>query len=171
MSKLYIITGPAGVGKSTVSYSLADSLKKSVLLEGDDIYHQVIGGYVPAWKEQNHLDVFWKVCIKTIEIYLETGYDVIFNYIIMKEKFYELQKIFKNFETKFIVLLVNEETILKRDQERLEDCQMKERCIILLNEFVAENYPSNYILYTDKLSVQDVTEKIISEKRFSIKEK
>lgn len=65
MSKLYIITGPAGVGKSTVLRKIAES-KKSVLIEGDDIYHQVIGGYVQARKEENHLDVFWKICISTI---------------------------------------------------------------------------------------------------------
>lgn len=34
MSKLYIITGPAGVGKSTTSIALAKRLKKSVLIEG-----------------------------------------------------------------------------------------------------------------------------------------
>ena len=48
MARLYIITGPAGVGKSTISKGIAESLKKSVLLEGDDFYHQVVGSYVPA---------------------------------------------------------------------------------------------------------------------------
>jgi len=33
---LYIITGPAGVGKSTISRKIAEDLEKSVLLEGDD---------------------------------------------------------------------------------------------------------------------------------------
>lgn len=58
MSNLYIITGPAGVGKSTISKEIAINKEKSVLIEGDDIYHQVIGGYVPAWKQGNHLDIF-----------------------------------------------------------------------------------------------------------------
>lgn len=31
---LYIITGPAGVGKSTISKKIAESKKKSVLIEG-----------------------------------------------------------------------------------------------------------------------------------------
>ena len=47
MPILYIITGPAGVGKSTISKELAMSSNKSVLIEGDDIYHQVVGGYTP----------------------------------------------------------------------------------------------------------------------------
>lgn len=35
MSKLYIISGPAGVGKSTISKRIAESKKKTVLIEGD----------------------------------------------------------------------------------------------------------------------------------------
>ena len=61
MGRLYILTGPAGVGKSTISKGIAKRLEKSVLLEGDDFYHQVIGSYVPAWKPGNHLDIFLSV--------------------------------------------------------------------------------------------------------------
>ena len=57
MNKLYVITGPAGVGKSTISKEIAKNKSKSVLIEGDEIYAQVIGGYVPAWKEGNHLEI------------------------------------------------------------------------------------------------------------------
>lgn len=48
MTNLYIITGPAGVGKSTISKKIAKLRNKSALIEGDDIYHQVVGGYVQA---------------------------------------------------------------------------------------------------------------------------
>lgn len=41
MPSLYIITGPSGVGKSTISKELAKKSNKSALIEGDDIYHQV----------------------------------------------------------------------------------------------------------------------------------
>lgn len=54
MARLYLITGPAGVGKSTISKKIAETKNKSVLIEGDDIYHQVIGGYVQAWKYRNN---------------------------------------------------------------------------------------------------------------------
>ena len=86
MPKLYIITGPAGVGKSTISKKIAELKNKSALIEGDEIYHQVVGSYIPAWKEGNHLDTFLKICINSIKIYLEDGYDVVFNYIIDPEQ-------------------------------------------------------------------------------------
>ena len=87
MKQLYVITGPAGVGKSTISKEIAKNKSKSALIEGDEIYAQVIGGYVPAWKEGNHLEVFWKICLENIETYLKEGYDVVFNYIITPEIF------------------------------------------------------------------------------------
>ena len=46
MNKLFIITGPAGVGKTTISNKLASSLSKSVLIEGDTVYNFFIGGRI-----------------------------------------------------------------------------------------------------------------------------
>ena len=166
MSKLYIITGPAGVGKSTISKKIAESKKKSVLIEGDEIYHQVIGGYVQAWKEGNHLDVFWKVCISSVKIYLENGYDVVFNYIVTPMQLKQLQEEFKNYEIKFVLLLVNEETLLLRDKNRPEEFQMKERCIILLNSFKNNNYNNQNIIDTSNLTIDETAYIIENENRF-----
>lgn len=166
MAKLYIITGPAGVGKSTISRKIAEAKEKSALIEGDEIYHHVVGGYVQAWKEGNHLDVFWKVCMRTIKTYLEEGYDVIFNYIISPKELEKMQEEFKNYDTKFVVLLVDEKNLLLRDKERPEDCQMKERCSILLNSFKNKNYNKQNILDTSKITVEETVEIIEKENRF-----
>jgi predicted ABC-type ATPase len=45
MAKLYVITGPAGVGKSTISRKIAEASYKSALIEGDDLYAQIVGGF------------------------------------------------------------------------------------------------------------------------------
>ena len=166
MPNLYIITGPAGVGKSTIAKKIAESKKKSALIEGDEIYHQVIGGYFPAWKEGNHLDTFWKVCINTIKIYIEDGYDVVFNYIVTPTSLEMLKNEFKDCFIKFTVLLVDENTLLSRDKERPEDCQMKERCITLLNSFKNTNYNSQNILDTTHLSIDETIDIIEKENRF-----
>lgn len=166
MSNLYIITGPAGVGKSTISKKIAESKKKSALVEGDDIYHQVVGGYVQAWKEGNHLETFWKVCINTIKTYLEDGYDVVFNYIVTPTPLEIMKKEFEDYSIKFVVLLVDENTLLSRDKERPKDCQMKERCITLLNGFKNNNYNKQNILDTSNLSVNETINIIENDNRF-----
>ena len=166
MSKLYIVTGPAGVGKSTISKKIAESLPKSVLIEGDDIYNHVVGGYISPWKEGNHLNIFWKVSKDIIRDYLEDGYDVVYNYIIGPSNLDSLKQAFKDYEKRFVVLLVDEETLLKRDALRPEDCQMKERCIVLLNNFKAHNYDEKYIIDTGKCSIDNSAKMAIDEERF-----
>lgn len=171
MNKLYIITGPAGVGKSTISKEIAKNKSKSALIEGDEIYAQVIGGYVPAWKEGNHLEVFWKICLENIETYLKEGYDVVFNYIITPEIFDKIKKKFQNYSTKFIVLITDEETILDRDNERIKDCRMGERCIILLNKFKNYDFEKRYFLDTTNLTIEEIIKRIENNNNFTIKRK
>ena len=166
MANLYIITGPAGVGKSTISKKLAEISNKSVLIEGDFIYSQVIGSNESAWKEGNHLDVFWDVCINSIKTYLSYGYDVIFNYIVTPTILKRLKEEFKYYNTKFVVLLSDEETLLKRDKQRPIDCQMNERCLILLDSFKNKNYNQDNILDTTNLSIEDTINLINTDNKF-----
>lgn len=168
MTDLYIITGPAGAGKSTISRKIAESKSKSVLIEGDDIYHQVVGGYVQAWKQGNNLDIFWKICIDMIDIYLSNGYTVVFNYIVNPENIKALQDKFKEYKIKFIILITDEETLLSRDKERPKDCQMGERCLTLLNNFKNKNFNKNNFLDTSNLSVDETLEEIEEDNKYFI---
>lgn len=160
MKTLYLITGPAGVGKSTVSNALANKLSKSALIEGDDVYHMVCGGYVSPWLKGNHMDIFWKNSISLIDNFLSNGYDVVFNYIINKEEFDFLKENFKDYDVNFTVLLTDEKELLKRDSLREKDCRMNERCLVLLNDFKKQHYDDNYIIDTTNLSVDEVVNKI-----------
>lgn len=168
MTDLYIITGPAGAGKSTISRKIAESKSKSVLIEGDDIYHQVVGGYMQAWKQGNHLDIFWKICIDMIDIYLSNGYTVVFNYIVNPENIKALQDKFKEYKIKFIILITDEGTLLSRDKERPKDCQMGERCLTLLNNFKNKNFNKNNFLDTSNLSVDETLEEIEEDNKYFI---
>ena len=165
---LYLITGPAGVGKSTISKEIAKSSNKSVLLEGDEFYHHVVSSYVPAWKEGNHLDIFWKEVENSIKLYLDNNYDVVFNYIIGEDKLKELKSIFKDYKTKFVVLLTDEKTIIERDNLREEENRMNERCLILLNNFLEKDYPNNNKLFTTNLSIEETKNEIINNDKYII---
>ena len=166
MQTLYIITGPAGVGKSTISQILAKRSKKSALIEGDDIYHQVVGGYAQAWKPENHLKTFWKICINTIKIYLEDGFDVVFNCIVTPQNVDLIKSSIQNYNIRFVILLTDESTLLSRDKQSPIDCQMNERCLTLLNNFKNRNYNSKNILDTSNLSIDETINIIENENRF-----
>lgn len=109
---------------------------------------------------------FWKVCLNSIETYLEDGFDVIFNYIINPENIRIIKDRFKNYHIKFVVLLVDEATLLARDKERPKDCQMKERCITLLNSFKNKNYKATNIINTTKLSIDETINIIENDNKF-----
>ena len=132
------------------------------------IYHQVVGGYVQAWKKGNHIQTFWKVCLNIIDTYLSDGFDVIFNYIIKLENLELLKERFINYNIKFVILMVDEETLLLRDKKRPEDCQMKERCITLLNNFRNMNYNKQNILDTTHLSIEDTVNIIKNNEKFIV---
>ena len=164
MSSLYLITGPAGVGKSTISKQIAQNLNKSILIEGDDIYHLVKSGYVSAWRENNHLELFWKNVICLIENGLEAGYDVVFNYIINKKDYEMLKEKFKKYNIIFKVLIVSEEELIRRHNLREIDCRMKERCIVLLNNFKKQSFNKENIIDTTNLTIKETLNKIMEVK-------
>lgn len=165
---LYILTGPPGVGKTTISNELAKSLDKSVIIEGDDIYNQVFSSRVSPWKEGNHLNIFWEICLNTIDIYLKNNYNVVFNYIISPENLNILKNKFKNYTLRFSVLLSDEQTLLARDSRRPLDCQMHERCVILLKKFQTQYINSNNIINTTNASVKDIINTLKTDDKFII---
>lgn len=165
---LYILTGPPGVGKTTISNELAKSLDKSVVIEGDDIYNQVVSSHVSPWKEGNHLNIFWEICLNTIDIYLKNNYNVVFNYIISPKDLNILKTKFKNYTLRFSVLLANKETLLARDSKRPLDCQMHERCVILLEKFQTQYVSSNNIINTTNVSVKDIINTLKTDDKFII---
>lgn len=100
---------------------------------------------------------------------LDDGFDVVFNYIITPENLELLKNEFKNYTIKFIVLLINESTLLLRDKERPKNCQMKERCITLLNDFKNRNYNIDNILDTTNLSIEETVNLIQNNNNFILK--
>ena len=160
MNNLYIITGPAGVGKSTVSREIAKTLEKSVLIEGDDIYHLVVGGHISPWKTGNHLKLFWKNCFSIIQNSLDDGYDVVFNYVIYNKNIQQIKKQFPDANTSFTVLMADEKTLIQRDNLRPQDSRMGKRSLTLLKNFKEEFKNSPYIIDTSNLSVSEIVSKI-----------
>lgn len=159
MAKLYILTGPSGVGKSTVTHKLAEKIGKCAIIEGDEIYHQVYGAEKP-WLEGNHLEVMWKNILDLARNYLDANIDVIFNYIISDESLEKIKKALAKYEIKFVVLMAALETIIKRDEERDKDCQTH-RAEVHLNKIKDYGFDEKFILNTENKSIDAVADEIL----------
>ncbi len=101
-----------------------------------------------------------------IKTYLDDSFDVVFNYIVTPENLELIKTKINDYNIKFVVLLVDEATLLLRDKSRPEDCQMKERCITLLNNFKNRNYNPQNILDTTNLSVEEIINIIQNDNKF-----
>lgn len=51
---LLVVTGPPGVGKSTVAALVADRLPRSVLVEGDAFFAFLRQGAIEPWRPESH---------------------------------------------------------------------------------------------------------------------
>jgi predicted kinase/ketosteroid isomerase-like protein len=49
-----IVTGPPGVGKTSVSRELARTYERAVHLEADSFFRFIQAGYVPPWRAESH---------------------------------------------------------------------------------------------------------------------
>lgn len=76
-----VITGPTGVGKSTVSKALAKELPRSVNVDLDTIKHFVVGGFRYDESEEGHEQwtLLGKNAAGVVRNFLKEGYTVVAN--------------------------------------------------------------------------------------------
>ena len=170
-NKVYLITGPAGVGKSTISKALAEKLQKSAHINGDLLYNMIISGYVLPWEDDGmYLDLLWDNLSCLIENFIRRDIDVVVDYIIFPEhleKIAELQKKY-DFELKYVVLIAEKKEMLARDQQRPAEETMGDRVVELLEEFMSKDIDERFIINTSDCSIEESAERVLKDDRFSI---
>lgn len=165
MARVLIVSGVPGVGKSTVSLQLANGLKKSAYINGDLIYHQVVGGYNSPWSVNNHLKLFYDILICSTNLYLEQDFDVIIDYFLDFEDFLFIRNGINCNDVKFVFLVADKKVILERDSKREKEKIMGQRVIDAIDEFELSNVPVECIIDTTNIDVKSVTLKI--KKKYS----
>jgi len=168
---IFIITGPCGVGKSTISHNLAQTLDKSSHINADLIYEMVVGGYVFPWQDDGNLtELLWSNVSALAFNYIGNNFDVVIDYIVFPEQLKYLEKLRceYNIVLKYVVLMANEDTIRIRDGKRAPEEIMGDRAIEVLNEFKDKEIDSKYILDTSDKSIEDIVLEIKRAKRFIV---
>lgn len=78
---VYIISGPAGVGKSTTSKRLVHSLERSSYISGDAISHLPVVGRGKPWLCEDTNRLTWTNIASLSHNLLQADYDVVIDYV------------------------------------------------------------------------------------------
>ncbi|KGP80215.1 MULTISPECIES: AAA family ATPase [unclassified Paenibacillus] len=170
---VYIISGTAGVGKSTTSKKLVEHLDRSSYISGDDISHLPVNGRGKPWICQETHKLTWINILSLVKNLIQFNYDVVIDYVTfpMEANWLASELGSINVRIIYVVFMVDDETIIRRDQLRDPTTQMGERSVILLNEFKEALKDERHILNTEEYSVDqidEVIEEILNNNRFLI---
>ncbi|WP_396129196.1 AAA family ATPase [Exiguobacterium mexicanum] len=109
--KVWIISGPAGVGKSTTARRLAQDMKKSAYVSGDDISHMAVSGRERPWESEQANDLVWKNIVALTENFVEAGYDVVVDWVSFWQdvKRYTAHWIEQGIEVRYVILWADQD--------------------------------------------------------------
>lgn len=166
--KVFIISGPAGVGKSTTSKILAQGLVKSAYISGDTISHIPVSGYEKPWQSEPAKDLVWKNIVSLSNNFLDAGYDVVIDWVAFWKdvQVYATEWVARGIEVKFVILWADEDIHVNRDFQRATNIQMGERVLVLRDEFLASGTPTQYFLDNSNDNPESIITKIVEDQQF-----
>ncbi|WP_313892404.1 AAA family ATPase [Psychrobacillus sp.] len=166
--KVFIISGPAGVGKSTTSKILAQQLVKSAHISGDTISYMPVSGYEKPWLSEQAKDLVWNNIVSLSNNFLDAGYDVIIDWVAFWEdvQSYATEWIVQGIEVKYVILWADADIHVSRDLQRAASIQMGERVLILRDEFLSSGAPAQYFLDNSSDNPENIFIKIVEDPQF-----
>ncbi|MEW9700398.1 AAA family ATPase [Paenibacillus sp. SI8] len=173
MQTVYILSGPAGVGKSTTSRALVSALKNSAYISGDDVSHMHVNSRHKPWESKLELSLIWSNILSLTQNFVSHGINVVVDYVTFPNEAYWLRERLKelNANVVYTVLWAEPEILLSRDQLRRPEDQMGERCLILIEEFKESGLKSNHVLDTSQHrgdAIHVTIEEIMNNKQYRL---
>lgn len=171
MTQTFIVTGPPGAGKSTLSSYLAESFELGIHIHCDDIYNMVKGGYKYPWEDTDGflMDTMFQASIQLQKIYANNKFECVIDYVF---HFDQLRNFISKISTpiNLTVLLPNCSTNIKRDASRKHTIG-EQRVTYYHNYFNKFSSSLNdFLIDNSSLSIEDTAEKMLSAKTHSSSE-
>jgi adenylylsulfate kinase-like enzyme len=135
-----LVTGPAGVLKSTITKKLAKKFTDSARIDVDYIREMIVNGYAKPFqdnkKTKNQLLLSRKNACSLAKNFVEAGFCVFIDDVILKVS--SLDYYFKNlsgYKVFVFLLFCNKDVLRKRDSTRPKGQVMNERALQLHDHF------------------------------------
>lgn len=169
-NKLIVLTGPAGVGKSTTAKIMAKGLEKSAYISGDRISHMSVAGREMPWESRDAHNLVMKNIKDLSTNFLNYGCDVIVDWIIFWDDIEDHIKTFADHdvEVRYAVIWAEEDVHVERDRQRPVEAQMGERVLILRNEFMESGVPENHYIDNTNLEIDEVINMILTDDKYIV---
>lgn len=169
MSKILLVTGPGGAGKSTACGLFADSVSGTwALIEQDEIRRQVKAGFKnPSeypWTDemQKQWDVSIEICADIATRYKNVGISCIIDCFAASKSFDKWEKALQGLDYQVVVLLPEEDETVRRNNQRSGEAKLKESQIREHHEWFAmwRDDKRVKIIDTTNYSIDEVVEEL-----------
>lgn len=165
MQVVYIVSGPPGVGKTTISEQLAKAAERSELVTGDKFLIPLKNSGLTF--EQILEETWQKILSSTLEI-LRKNSNVVIDFVVEDELPWFYKHIAnENTQIKYVVLLADEKTILKQ-LEKKNELNFKDRALFLLDKLGKDPANDKYIYDITNKEVAEVVQEIIKSARYVV---
>ncbi|MEK7588557.1 MAG: AAA family ATPase [Patescibacteria group bacterium] len=165
-----LITGPAGVGKSSVTKALAKKFTRSAVINLDQLHAMVVGGYVKPWPHTEEVDLQLSLSAKNAcEIannFLEKGFNVFIDDLVGRKLLEQYSEHFKNDNFKTFLLLPSLESLLKRfdERENKNNEELRKRTQDLHKSFSEKKDKLNWkVIDSSGLTLEETVDQIYKE--------
>jgi cytidylate kinase len=162
---IYIISGPVGVGKSTITTELAKLSPTRVRIEGDLLLAALDEKDV-TWEEK--LKLCWQNIVAVTRNIVDLGFDVVIDFVLEDEIHWFSENISdKIVNLKYFVLIAEKEIIIDRITKQ-GDNKSVERATELLNIFTNSDRHKEYLIDTTNRTIDDIVKSILSNQKYVI---
>ena len=160
----YFISGPLGVGKSSISKEIAKKIENGVVIEGDVFFLALEDVESISWEQRLALSL--KNILSTCKNYLNSNLNVVIDFASEEKPTWLAKQLSEhNITIKYVVLTADENTLSNRLEKR-GDSQYLLRSITLLNTMKNQAENKQYLLDVTNMTIPEVAEKIIHGKEF-----